>query len=174
MGTEIGRAFAALSQIKLKLEEPMKKIASFVLTALAVTALVLALSPVSARADVDVFPTGTYTTTITAADVAKYGLPSPYPEILIGNWELIFDEEGGFEVRNLTTGQSGQGTYMANPAVIIFGKDTGELACIPPGHAAHKWSASSNTLTLTGASEVNDRCWGRYIVFTSHTLVQQP
>ena len=151
----------------------MKKIASFVLTALAVTALVLALSPVSARADAGVFPTGTYTTTITAADVAKYGLPSPYPELLIGNWEMIFNEDGSFEARNLVTGQSGQGAYMANPAVLIFGKDTGELACIPPGHAAYKWSVSGDTLILTGASDQNDRCWGRYIVFTSHPLVKQ-
>jgi hypothetical protein len=152
----------------------MKRIALFVLTALAVTALVLTLAPVSVSAKADVFPTGTYTTTITAGDVAKYGLPSPYPEILIGDWEMIFNEAGSFEVRNLDTGQSAQGMYMANPAVLIFGKDTGELACIPPGHAAYKWSASGNTLTLTGASAVNDRCWGRYIVSTSHSLVKKP
>jgi hypothetical protein len=152
----------------------MKRIALFVLTAFAVTALVLALAPVSAKADADVFPTGAYTTTITAEDVAKYGLPSPYPEILVGDWEMIFNEDGSFEVRNLDTGQSGQGTYMANPAVLIFGKDTGELACIPPGYAAYKWSVSGNVLTLTGASEVNDRCWGRYIVSTSHPLVKKP
>ena len=60
-----------------QLEAEMKKIALFVLTAFAVAALVLALSPVNARADSSVFPTGTYATTITAEDVAKYGLPSP-------------------------------------------------------------------------------------------------
>lgn len=152
----------------------MKKIALFVLTAFAVTALVLALSPVSVRADQGAFPSGTYTTTITAEDVAKYGLPSPYPEILIGDWEMFFGDDGSFTVRNLTTGDSGQGSYMANPVVLIFGKDTGELACIPPGHAAYKWSASGNTLILTGASDQNDRCWGRYIVSTSHPLVKKP
>jgi len=149
----------------------MKKIALFVLTAVAVTALVLALSPVSARADVDVFPTGTYTTTINLADVEKYGLPSPYPEILVGDWEMIFGDEGSFEVRKLGINLSAQGTYLANPAVLIFGKDSGELACIPPGNTAYKWSVSGETLTLT---ETYDRCWGRYIVFTSHPLVKQP
>lgn len=152
----------------------MKKIALFVLTAFAVAALLLALSPVSARANSNEFPAGTYTTAITAEDVAKYGLPSPYPELLVGDWEMFFGEDGSFEVRNLTTGGSGQGTYTANPVVLIFGKDTGELACIPPGHAAYKWSASGNTLILTGASDQNDRCWGRFIVFSSHPLVKKP
>jgi len=152
----------------------MKRIALFVLTALAVTALVLALSPVSVRAERSVFPTGTYTTTITAEDVAKYGLPSPYPEILVGNWEMIFGEDGSWEITNLRTGQSGQGTYMANPAVLIFGKDTGYLDCIPPGDAVYKWSASGKTLILTATSDRSDRCWGRYIVNTSHPLVKQP
>ena len=152
----------------------MKKIVLFVLTALAVTALVLALSPISARADSSVFPTGIYTTTITAEDVAKYGLPSPYPEILIGDWEITFGADGMMEVANLSTGQSGQGTYTTNPAVLTFGKDTGELACPRPGDAVYKWSANGNTLTLTATSDRSDRCWGRYIVNTSHPLVKQP
>ena len=96
------------------------------------------------------------------------------PEILAGDWEMIFGEDGSFEVRKLNTELSAQGTYMANPAVLVFGKDTGELACIPPGHAAYKWSVSGDTLILTGASDQNDRCWGRYIVSTSHPLVKQP
>jgi len=152
----------------------MKRIVLFVLTAFAVAALVLALSPVSARAGGGEFPTGAYTTTITAEDVAKYGLPSPYPEILVGNWEMIFNEDGVVEVANLTTGSSGQGAYLANPAVLIFGKDTGDLACIPPGNAVYKWSASGNTLTLAAASDMSDHCWGRFIVSTSHPLVKQP
>jgi hypothetical protein len=149
----------------------MKKIALFVLTAFAVTALVLALSPVGASAKSDGFPTGTYTTTITAADVAKYGLPSPYHELLVGDWEMIFREDGSAEISNITTGQSGQGSFLATQTTLIFGKDSGELACIPPGNAVYKWSVSGNTLTVT---ETYDRCWGRYIVFTSHPLVKQP
>ena len=149
----------------------MKKIALFVLTAFAVAALVLALSPVNARADSSVFPTGTYATTITAEDVAKYGLPSPYPEILVGDWEMIFSDDGSFEVTNTSTGQSGQGAYFTNQTVLIFGKDSGELACYSPAYAVYKWSASGNTLILTAMS---DRCWGRYIVSTSHPLVKQP
>jgi len=152
----------------------MKRIALFVLTAFVVTALVLALSPVSARADKDLFPTGTYTTAITLADVSKYGLPSPYPEILVGYWKMSFGENGSFEIQKLGTDLSAHGTYMANPTVLIFGEDTGELACIPPGHAAYKWFVSGDTLLITGASEQNDRCWGRYIVSTSHPLVKQP
>lgn len=152
----------------------MKKITLFVLTALTVTALVLALSPVSARAGGNGFPIGTYTTTITAEDVAKYGLPSPYPEILVGNWELTYDEEGIVEIMNLTTGQSGQGVYFANQTVIIFGKDSGELDCYSPAHAVYKWYASDDTLVLKAASEASDRCWGRYIISTSHPLVKKP
>ena len=152
----------------------MKKIVLFVLTALAITALVLALSPVGARADSGVFPTGTYTTTITEEDVAKYGLPSPYPEILVGNYELTFNADGSSEVTNLTTGASGQGAYFTNHVVLIFGKDSGELNCASPAYAVYKWSASGNTLILTAASEYSDHCWGRYIVFSSHPLVEKP
>ena len=136
----------------------MKKVVLFVLTAFAVTALVLALAPVSAKADAGVFQAGTYTTTITAEDVAKYGLPSPYPEILIGDWEMFFGDDGSFSVANLSTGKSGQGTYMTNPVALIFGKDTGELACPRPGDAVYKWSASGNTLILTPMSDRSERC----------------
>jgi hypothetical protein len=155
-----------------KLEAEMKKTALYVLTALAVAALVLAFSSVGASAKGDGFPTGTYNTTITAEDVAKYGLPSPYPELLIGYWKMVFGEDGMMEVVNLTTGQSGQGAYFANQTVLIFGKDSGELACYSPAYAVYKWSVSGNTLTLTAASEHSERCWGRYIVSTSHPLVK--
>ena len=153
----------------------MKKIALFSLTAAVLAILILIPLPVHAGEHGYAFPTGTYTTTITLADVQKYGLPSPYPEILVGDWEMVFHEDGTFEISNLTTGQSGQDTYMANPVVVIFGgKSTGELACLPPGSAAYKWSAYADTLVLKGASEMNDRCWGRYIVSTSHPLVKVP
>ena len=151
----------------------MKKIALSVLTALAVTALVLALSPVSAKAGSNVFPTGRYTTTITTEDVAKYGLPSPYPEILIGDWEMTFDEGGKSEVKNLTTGQSGQGAYFANQTVLIYGKDSGELDCYSPAYAVYKWYATGDTLFLKAVSEGSDRCWGRFIISTSHPLVKK-
>lgn len=152
----------------------MKKNALYVLTAVAVAALVLAFSPVSARADAGVFPTGIYTTTITAEDVAKYGLPSPYPEILVGNWVLTFNADGSSEIENTTTGASGQGVYFTNHAVLIYGKDSGELDCVSPAHAAYKWSASGDTLILKAASEMSDRCWGRFIVSTSHPLIKVP
>ena len=153
----------------------MKRIALFVLTVLTVAALALAFSPASVKADTGVFPIGTYTTTITAEDVAKYGLPSPYPELLIGDWELTFRANEVVDVANLSTGQSAHGMYMANPVMLIWeGKETGELACMHPGNAAYKWSAGEDTLIFTGASEQNDRCWGRYIVSTSHPLVKQP
>jgi len=145
----------------------MKKIALFVLTAFAVAALVLALSPVGARADTGVFPTGTYTTTIDASDVT--GLPSFFQALLIGEWKMIYNEDGSFEVHNLTTGQSAQGKYVVNPAVIVFtGKDAGELACL--GAGVYKWTTTGNSLTFTA---VSDQCLGRYIVFTSHPLVKQ-
>jgi len=146
----------------------MKKIALFVLTAVAVTALVLALSPVSARADVDVFPTGSYTTTITAGDVT--GLPPFFQDLLIGDWEMTYKEDGGFDVYNLSTGQSARGKYVVNPAVVVFvGKDEGELACL--GAGVYKLTTTGNSLTFTA---VSDQCLGRYIVFTSHPLVKQP
>lgn len=152
----------------------MKRIALFVLTVLTVAALALTVSPVSVKADKGAFPTGTYTTTITEADVAKYGLPSPYPEILIGEWEMSFNEGGNFAVRNTTTGASGVGAYFSNQTVLIFGKDSGDLACYSPAYAVYKWSLSGNTLTLTAVSENSDRCWGRFIVNTSHSFVKSP
>jgi len=152
----------------------MKKISLFVLTASAVAALVLALSPVSAGAKGDGFPTGTYTKTITYDDVAKYGLPQIYHDILEGKWEIVFREDGMMVVTNLTTGQSGQGAYFANQTVVIFGKDSGELDCYSPAYAVYKWSVSGNTLTLTAASDGSDRCWGRFILNTSHPFVKVP
>lgn len=152
----------------------MKKNALYVLTAVAVAALVLAFSPVSAGADAAVFPTGTYTTTITAADVAKYGLPSPYPEILVGDWELTFNADGSNEALNTTTRASGQGVYFTNHAVLIYGKDSGELSCPSPAYAVYKWSVSGNELTLKAVSEMSERCWGRFIISTSHPLTRVP
>jgi len=146
----------------------MKKTALTILTAVAVAALVLALSPFSARADVDKFPTGTYTTTITADDVA--GTPPFFQDLLIGDWSMTYKEDGGFEVYNLTTGQSAQGKYVVNPAVVVFvGKDTGQLACL--GAGVYKWTTTGNSLTFTA---VSDQCLGRFIVFTSHPLAKQP
>jgi hypothetical protein len=155
-----------------KMEAEMKRIVLSLLTALAVTALVLALSPVSAGAQSDAFPTGTYTTTITYEDVAKYGLPPIYHEILEGEWELTFNADGSFEVRNTATEASAQGAYFANQTVFIYGKDSGQLACYSPAKAVYKWSVSGDTLTLTAVSEHSERCWGRYIVSTSHPLVK--
>ncbi len=152
----------------------MKRSELFQLAAVAVAALVMALLPVGARADGSEFPTGTYTTKITAEDVAKYGLPSPYPEILIGDWEIVFRDDGMFGVTNITTGDAAQGIYRANPTVLVFGKDSGELACIPPGNAVYKWTASEDVLTLMALDGYSERCWGRYIVFTSHPLVKTP
>lgn len=146
----------------------MKRITLFVLTVLTVAALTLTVSPASVKADKGAFPTGTYTTTITAEDVAKYGLPSPYPEILIGNWEMVFGEDGIVTVTNLSTGQSGQGAYFSNQTVLIFGKDSGDLNCYSPAYAVYKWSLSGHTLILTAASDGSDRCWGRFIVNTAH------
>lgn len=152
----------------------MKKNILYVLTSVAVAALVLAFSPVSAGADAVVFPTGTYTTTITAEDVAKYGLPSPYPEILIGDWVMTFKADGSNEAINTTTGASGQGVYFTNHAVLIYGKDSGELSCPSPAHAVYKWTANGDTLILKAVSEMSERCWGRFIISTSHPLIRVP
>lgn len=152
----------------------MKRIVLFILTGLPVTVLVLSLSPLTARADKSAFPTGTYTTAITLADVEKYGLPSPYPEILVGDWEMIFRANGIVDVINLSTGDSAQGVYFTNQTVLIFGKDSGVLDCDSPAYAVYKWSTSGSALILTAASEGSDRCWGRYIVNTSHPLVKVP
>lgn len=152
----------------------MKRNILFLIAAIAVATLVLVFSPVHARADGKGFPTGRYTTSITAEDVAEYGLPSPYPEILIGDWEIIFREDGNYEVANTTTDDTAQGTYLANPSVLVFGKDSGTLACNPPGSAVYKWAASGDTLTFNALGGYSERCWGRYIVFTSHPLVKAP
>ena len=152
----------------------MKRIALFVLTVLTVAALILTVSPVSVKADKGAFPTGTYATTITYDDIAKYGLPQIYHDILEGDWEMVFGEDGNMAVTNRSTGQSGQGAYSWNQTVLIFGKDWGELDCYSPAYAVYKWSLSGNILTLTAASENSDRCWGRFIVNTSHPFVKAP
>jgi hypothetical protein len=132
--------------------------------------------PVGASAKSDGFPTGTYNTTITAEDVAKYGLPSI---LSLSSWIGVLENDSSARMDDLKFVNTDHGTIRCS----------GRLFCKPdsahlrqrtranwrvtrPAYAVYKWSVSGNTLTLTAASEHSERCWGRYIVSTSHPLVK--
>ena len=109
--------------------------------------------------------TGTYTTTISEADVP------PDMKAAVGNWELILGDEGQF-----TTSRNGEvmvrGAYAVTGDQITFSDAEGAMACL------NEQAAGSYTPALDGATLtftlVDDDCAGRRIVLTSHSLTKQP
>lgn len=133
----------------------------------------LALMPSSAGASPLGFPPGTYTTTITDADY-----PPGFPEEAkaIGEWELVFTEDG----RSLATYEPlgfvvVEGRYVSNPARLVMTDESGPFACSNFNQgwatAIFGWTFDGDELTL---SVVRDACEPRAIVLTAHPLQLQP
>ena len=107
---------------------------------------------------------GTYTTTISVADVP------PDMKAAVGLWELILGEEGQF-----TTTQNGevvvQGTYAVAGDQMTFADVEGKMACAKEqASGIYKPALDGGTLTFT---LIDDQCPGRRIVLTSHSLTKK-
>ena len=107
---------------------------------------------------------GTYTTTISIADVP------PEMKDAAGAWELILGEEGQF-----TTTQNGEvvvrGTYAVAGEQMTFSDAEGKMACLQDqASGVYTPTLDGGTLTFT---LVDDKCSGRRIVLTSHSLTKK-
>ena len=122
------------------------------LTAIAVVFLALA-APAAASAPL----VGTFATTIRGAK----------PAALNASWTVVFLPNGAYQIdRNHSAVVIGRSTTSA--ATIVFGHEYGPFACKNTGK--YRWALRGKQLTL---KVVQDRCTGRRIVLTSHTLVKQ-
>jgi hypothetical protein len=107
---------------------------------------------------------GTYTTTISPADVP------PEMTAAVGSWELILGDEGEF-----TTSQNGEvvvrGTYAVSGDQMSFSDAEGKMACAKEqASGSYKPALDGGTLSFT---LVEDTCAGRRIVLTSHALTKK-
>ena len=124
----------------------------------------LAISP-DARATFEGVPVGIYATTIAEQDIPAF-FPQESAELLIGDWQIEFTENGIAFVtkdgeRVVTT------RYHSNPARLILQDQEGRLACVPPRAGVFEWLLQDNVLTIT---EVQDTCAGRALVLTAYPL----
>jgi hypothetical protein len=117
------------------------------------------------------FPTGTYITTITEADLPP-GLPPDVIAVLSGQWQMEFTQAGNHIVTK-EGDLAVLGRYTANPARLVFTDLEGPIACSYTGAATgvYQWAFENNELTLTA---VHDACGGRHIVLTAHPWQKQP
>ena len=143
------------------------------ITLAAVIALLLIVTLVSIEAEASPIqpPPGTYTTTITEADIPPE-FPPEFIPILVGQWESEFTEAG-----SIITSKDGEvvvvGRYTSTPVRVVLTDLLGPLACnINPGWATgvYGWMFDNNELTLT---VVHDACEGRPVVLTAHPLQKE-
>jgi hypothetical protein len=107
---------------------------------------------------------GTYTTTISPADVP------PEMTAAVGSWELILGDEGQF-----TTTQNGEvvvrGTYAVSGDQMSFSDAEGKMACgKEQASGTYKPALDGGTLSFT---IIDDQCQGRRIILTSHALTKK-
>lgn len=112
----------------------------------------------------DGVPIGSYSTTVTLADIPP-DFPPEVVEILVGTWVTEFTEDGATVVH-----KNGElvafGTYTASKSYLVFRDKGGPLACTDAhgiANGIYAWSFENNELTL---STVLDRCYGRMFVLT--------
>ena len=143
-----------------------------IMLTLAIVAILAAVSAsVHAVAESANVPSGIYTTTLTEADILAVFPPELVP-LLAGDWEVEFTESGSYIVSK-DGFPAVVGRYNSNPGRIVMTDLQGPLSCTDqPGiaTATYRWTFSSGELLLTS---VNDRCPGRNLVLTAHTLQKQ-
>ena len=108
--------------------------------------------------------TGTYTTSISEADVPPEG------KDLVGIWDIMLSEQNQF-----TASKSGEvqarGTYLVQNDHVSFADQDGPNAC-PKEQAAGTYQVSYDVDTLTFTA-VDDQCAGRKIILSSHALTRK-
>jgi hypothetical protein len=148
----------------------MKKLIGLTLT-FVISLVTLSVSLPTVSASSTNLPAGTYATTLLAEDIPTE-FPPDVAQLLVGNWEIEFTEDGSYIV-NKEGFPVVVGRYNSNPSRIIMTDLEGALSCTDqPGIATgtYRWTSSSNDLLLT---TVNDRCAGRNLVLTAHPLQKQ-
>lgn len=111
-------------------------------------------------------PPGTYTTTITEADIPSSVTPQQIP-VLVGQWEIEFSEAGSLIVSK-NNDIVVVARYTSGPAQMVLRDLEGPLACLFPGGATgvYEWTFGNDLLSL---SAIQDRCVvGRMVVLTAH------
>ena len=115
-------------------------------------------------------PPGTYTTTITEADLQFF--PPEIIALLVGEWQMELTEDGS----NLVS-KDGEiiaiGRYTSTPFHLVISDLEGPLACTDaPGIATgvYRWSFDNDALTFDA---VNDRCIGRQTILMAHAWEMQ-
>ena len=115
-------------------------------------------------------PVGSYSTTVTLADIPP-DFPPEVADILVGTWVTEFAEDGTTSVRK-NGDLVAYGTYTSSKSHFIIRDKGGPLACTDAhgiGTGVYTWSLENNELTLT---PVLDRCFGRMFVLTLRPMEQ--
>ncbi len=113
-------------------------------------------------------PAGTYTTTLTKADVRGRVKSTPV-DSMVGAWTVAFDDNGHFTVqRNGVQVVDGVAQPRAGHRVYFDAKDTGSGACHSP--ATYRYAVRGDRLTFHTVSE---GCDGRLAVLTAHPLARK-
>jgi len=108
-------------------------------------------------------PAGTYTTTLTTADVTGRVKEVP-TDSMVGTWTLMIDSAGHFTVqRNGHQLVAGVARPRPGHRVYFDTTETGPGACHTP--ATYRYAVRGDSLTLR---KVSDKCDPRIAVLTSH------
>jgi len=128
-----------------------------------------AASPtVTASAPAGGIPAGTYTTTLTKADLAGR-VPAEEVDSLVGVWTQTHDSTGRFVVRwKGTQVVEAVAKPMPGDQIYLDDKDTGPYACHLP--ATYRYSVSGDSLSFV---KVSDECAGRAAVLTAHPHMRE-
>lgn len=118
----------------------------------------------------DGIPFGSYSTTVTLADIPP-DFPPEVADILVGTWVTEFTEEG-MTVVHKNGELVAYGTYTSSKSYLVFRDKGGPLACTDAhgiANGVYVWSFDNGELTL---SPVLDRCYGRQFVLTLRPMQQ--
>jgi hypothetical protein len=136
---------------------------------------------------------GTWTRTVTPADLAR-NVPNPGQIPPTGQWELVFDKVGAWELDPIGSGRIYQYSVKGHTINLIapiqeapcsqtgpcgisrYGHhNVGDIDCLPSGpFGSYQWSVSGKTLTLTPIPPAVDGCPGREDVWTGHWTLTSP
>ena len=141
-------------------------------TKLITVALLLSMTMLlpNAMADASHLPAGSYSVTVTLADIPP-DFPPEIGALIVGTWVTEFTSDGTTVVT-----QNGDvvvvGRYKSGPSNLVMTDLSGPMACRDARGIAtgvYSWSLENNQLHLT---TVLDRCFGRMFVLTLRPLQQ--
>jgi hypothetical protein len=113
---------------------------------------VLAATAAAAATAGSGFPPHTFTATVSGKS----------PRFLNGAWRLTFSAGGRYTTEHPLNQVVARGRIAVAGGTVVFGKETGALACSTPGR--YRWAYAGDVLRFTA---VSDACGGRQIVLTA-------